>query len=186
MNLFYEDFPDSIEVLGKKVRIITDFREYIKLLDMINDDDLSKAEKVYLIKEYFLDEIPDLDEAIEQLCGFVSMDYMEDGKRIEESEFVRSKPLFSFSVDYPYILSGFLHDYSIDLCTVKHMHWWKFRMLFQGLSGDTEIKQRIMYRSIDLNTIQDKEERNRIRKIQNEIQLPQGVLSDYEIGDAFA
>lgn len=186
MNLFYEDFPDSIEILGKKVRIITDFREYIKLLDMINDDDLSKAEKVYLLKGYFLDEIPDLDEAIEQLCGFVSMDYMEDGKRIEESELARSKPLFSFSVDYPYILSGFLHDYSMDLCTVKYMHWWKFRMLFQGLSRDTEIKQRIMYRSIDLNTIQDKEERNRIRKIQNEIQLPQGVLSDYEIGDAFA
>ena len=64
MNLFYEDLPDSIEVLGKKVRIITDFREYIKLLDMINDDELSKAEKLYLLKGYFLDEIPDLDEAI--------------------------------------------------------------------------------------------------------------------------
>ena len=59
-------------------------------------------------------------------------------------------------------------------------------MLFDGLSDDTEIKQRIMYRSIDLNTVKDKEERKRIRKIQSTIQLPEEMLSDYEIGEIFA
>lgn len=59
-------------------------------------------------------------------------------------------------------------------------------MLFDGLSDDTEIKQRIMYRSIDLNTVKDKEERKRIRKIQSTIQLPEEMLSDYEIGEMFA
>lgn len=59
-------------------------------------------------------------------------------------------------------------------------------MLFDGLSEDTEIKQRIMYRSIDLNTVKDKEERKRIRKIQSAIRLPEEILSDYEIGEMFA
>ena len=58
-------------------------------------------------------------------------------------------------------------------------------MLFDGLSEDTEIKQRIMYRSVDLSAIQNKEERKRIRKIQKSIELPQEALTDYEIGNAF-
>ena len=43
-----------------------------------------------------------------------------------------------------------------------------------------------MYRSIDLSSIKDKEEKKRIKKIQNAIQLPEEVLSDYEIGEIFA
>ena len=59
-------------------------------------------------------------------------------------------------------------------------------MLFDGLSEDTEIKQRIMYRGINLSEIKDKEERKRISKIQRSIQLPAEELTDYEIGNAFA
>ena len=58
-------------------------------------------------------------------------------------------------------------------------------MLFDGLSDNTEIKKRIMYRSMDLNEIRDKAERKRIQKIQNQIRLPDDELSDYDIGDAF-
>ena len=69
---------------------------------------------------------------------------------------------------------------------VDYLHWWKFRMLFDGLSEDTEIKQRIMYRGIRLSDIKDKEERKRISRIQKAIQLPAGRVSDFDIGNAFA
>lgn len=187
MNLFYESFPTSIDVSGKNVRIVTDFREYIKLLDMLKDDELSGADKICILREYFIDDVPNLDEAIEKLCLFVAMesDKKEDKGKVMSGE-QKSKPLFSYSEDFPYIISGFLRDYHIDLCEIKYMHWWKFRALFDGLSEDTEIKQRIMYRSIDLSSIKDKEEKKRIKKIQNAIQLPEEVLSDYEIGEIFA
>ena len=58
-------------------------------------------------------------------------------------------------------------------------------MLFDGLSNDNEIKQRIMYRGIDLNDVKDKDERKRIMKIQREIKLPDDILTHYDIGDAF-
>ena len=58
-------------------------------------------------------------------------------------------------------------------------------MLFDGLSHANEIKQRIMYRGIDLNDVKDKDERKRIMKIQREIKLPDDILTDYDIGDAF-
>ena len=42
-----------------------------------------------------------------------------------------------------------------------------------------------MYRGIDLNDVKDKDERKRIMKIQREIKLPDDILTDYDIGDAF-
>ena len=42
----------------------------------------------------------------------------------------------SFDQDGAYIYSAILQTHGIDLQTVK-MHWWKFRMLFLDLHGDT-------------------------------------------------
>lgn len=192
MNLFYEPYPVTVTVSGKVIPIVTDFREYIKMLDMLKDSSLTEMEKALCLREYFITEIPDLDEAFKQLSNFVSMEGIgAAGENAVERENGQEhvsggKKLFSFSIDYPYIISGFLRDYGIDLTSVKYLHWWKFRMLFDGLSEDTEIKQRIMYRSIELSTIKDKEERRRIQRIQRDIQLPQEALSDYDIGDVFA
>lgn len=193
MNLFYEKYPKVLEVHGEFCPIITDFREYIRLLDMLKCKELNDIQKIMILKEYFLKDISIDSEAIHALTDFVTMNMKEkeseqdpDGEEGEELEETGKKNLFSYEIDYPYILSGFLRDYGIDLETVNYLHWWKFRMLFDGLSEDTEIKQRIMYRGINLSDIKDKEERKRISKIQRSIQLPAEELTDYEIGNAFA
>lgn len=190
MNLFYEDFPCSVNVLGSEVQIVTDFREYVKLLDMLKDQEMNDGDKMYFLLEYFLQPVPDISCAVDSLTEFISMNSLEKAGIHTESQDNEEEPraekqLFSFSVDYPYILSGFMRDYGIDLTTIKYLHWWEFRMLFDGLSDDTEIKQRIMYRSVDLSTIKDTDERKRIQKIQMSIQLPQEALTDYDIGNAF-
>lgn len=191
MNLFYEEYPKVLEVHGECYPIITDFREYIRLLDMLKCEELNAMQKTALLAQYFLYEIEVDKEAISALTKFVVMDFdswqkgnEEDG--IEPDRHGSNKNLYSYEVDYPFILSGFMRDYRIDLESVKYLHWWKFRMLFDGLSEDTEIKQRIMYRGIDLSDIKDKDERKRIAKIQRRIQLPAEALSDYDIGNAFA
>ena len=192
MNLFYEEYPKALEVHGEFYPIITDFREYIRLLDMLKCKELNEIQRIMILGEYFLTYISIDQEAIHALTGFVTMDLKEkennsdseeEGEGQEETE---KKNLFSYEIDYPYILSGFLRDYGIDLETVEYLHWWKFRMLFDGLSDDTEIKQRIMYRGINLSDIKDRDERKRILKIQRSIQLPAEELTDYEIGHAFA
>lgn len=188
MNFFYEAFPDTIEIHGEDVAIITDFREYIRLLDMLKCDELNSYQKRNILEDYFLDDITIDDDAIDALTEFVIMDLEvdEDAEEGDSGQSRSKKNLFSYEIDYPFILSGFLRDYGIDLETVEYLHWWKFRMLFDGLSEDTEIKQRIMYRGIDLSDIKDKDERKRIAKIQRRIQLPAEALSDYDIGNAFA
>lgn len=193
MNLIYEPFPESVQVNGRSVPIITDFREYVRLLDMLKSDELDACEKTWLISQYFLEDVQMNEDAIQVLTDFVTMKELEsetesaeEEKEDEEYPNEVQKNLFSYSIDYPYILSGFLRDYGIDLNTVEYLHWWKFRMLFNGLAEDTEIKQRIMYRGIDLSMIKDKDERKRIARIQSQIRLPEEALTDYDIGNAFA
>ncbi len=189
MNFFYEELPDTVNVGGERIKIITDFREYIRLLDMLKDQELDYVQKFVIIQQYFLDDVTVDEEAVSALSGFITMN-LNVAEVVEKDGYgnLQEKPkknLFSYSIDYPYILSGFLRDYGIDLIDIKYMHWWKFRMLFDGLSDDTEIKQRIMYRSVDLSEIKDKEEKKRIKKIQKSIQLPSESLTDYDIGNAF-
>ena len=186
LNLFYEKYPSTIRVHEKWIPIITDFREYIRLFDMLRCDELKSREKVFIIQEYFLEDITIDADAIMALSDFILMLDPADEQYSEEIETPRKKNLFSYTIDYPYILSGFLRDYVIDLETIEYLHWWKFRALFDGLSDDTEIKQRIMYRGIDLSTVKDKEEKKRIARIQRAIRLPAEQLSDYDIGNVFA
>ena len=109
MNLFYEEFPKAVIVSGIEVPIVTDLREYIKMLDMLKDPDVSNEEKTYFLADYFTDKIPDFNEAVKQLSDFVLMkSFATTGidVEIEEKEETREeKHLFSFEIDYPYILS---------------------------------------------------------------------------------
>ena len=95
---------------------------------------------------------------------------------------------FSYTEDAECIYCAFLQCYGIELDTVTYMHWWKFKILFEGLPENTEIKQRILNRTINLNEVKDKEERKRIRKIKKQIALHSTgrIPGDYEIGDMFS
>lgn len=189
MNLMYEELPMSIFLEGEEIPIVTDFREYVKLIDILEDTDLSPYEKRFFVSQFFIKGPPDnFEGAIDALAEFATMKVLNNSQHEydEGNGDIRvKKELYSFKVDYPFIFSAFLHDYGINIRTVKYMHWWEFRMLFDGLSEDTEIKQRIMYRNIDLSKIKDREERKRIERIQRSIKLPDDTLSDYDIGEAF-
>ena len=188
MNPLYEPFPDYVTVKGKKVRIVTDFREYIKLIDRLKDDEVDETEKKELIACWFLDDPgSDFEECLQALTDFV-VNYREtkasEGEEGNEDN-TKHDPVIEYNQDAPYIISGFLECYGIDLTEIQYMHWWKFQMLIDGMNEDCELKKRMGYRSIDLNQIKDKEERERIRKIQKQIAIIDHEVTDEEIGDAF-
>ena len=161
MNFFYEAFPDTIEIHGEDVAIITDFREYIRLLDMLKCDELNSYQKRNFLEDYFLDEITIDDDAIDALTEFVVMDLVgdEDAEDGDSGQSESKKNLFSYEIDYPFILSGFLRDYGIDLETVEYLHWWKFRMLFLDLHEDTTFQRMVSLRSRREKGLLTKEEK---------------------------
>lgn len=194
MNLFYEEYPSFIRMDDEIIPIYTDFRKYIKLMDILKSEDVTDSEKAEFLCFFFLKMPTNINMAIDKFLDFVLMKDLKlpagEGSENNEvdSEKEPEKPtkaLYSFKYDYAFILSGFLQCYQINLKTIDYMHWWEFRCLFQGLPDDTGIKQRIRYREIDPSSIKNKAERRRIRRIQNEIRLPSEQMSDYEIGNAF-
>ena len=191
INPLYQPFPESVMINGKAYRIITDFREYIKLLELLNDDDVSAEEKYVLIMQWFLD-VPDepFRDCITALADFITMKEQnpkreEDEEDEESGEEEKGKQIISYALDAQYILSGFLECYGIDLSTIPYMHWWKFQMLIHGMNENCELKKRMSYRSIDPNKIKDKDERERIRKIQRQIAITDQKVDDIEIGNVF-
>ena len=72
----------------------------------------------------------------------------------------KTKKVYDFKIDAEYFISAFLIQYNINLFE-DDLHWWKFLALFNALDK-CELTERIHYRSVDLSTIKDKDERKRI------------------------
>ena len=52
-------------------------------------------------------------------------------------------------MDYPFILSGFMRDYRIDLESVEYLHWWKFCAMFESLNENTQMSKIMYYRQVN-------------------------------------
>lgn len=190
INLFYEDLPNTVTIKGREYSIITDFREWIRFVDMLKDKELPTSMKVSFMlgmiqEDIDISEIPVKDVLLAFSDFLACRTEHEDEEQEAEDTSPQAKEILSYKIDAPYIISAFLECYKMDLLEIPYMHWWKFRALFNGLSENTEIKKRIYYRSLNLSEIKDKEERKRIRKIQQQIQLPQEAISDGDIANAF-
>lgn len=191
MNLIYDRYPNTVMLNGKKREIVTDFKDWLRFVDLLKDEEYGPEAKFESILLFYLSPLPITEQAgaFKPLIDFFKMAEAEMGNQQPEYEEEYGetpviKPLYDFQIDASCIISGFWHDYRIDL-TRAHMHWWKFRILLDGLSVDTEFKQRVMYRNTDASRIKDIEERNRILRIQRKIAIPQPAPSDDEIGGMF-
>lgn len=185
MNILYEKLPNFVIVQGKRYEIETDFREWIRFCELVEDDSVSIWIKCSLMMKWYYEAPKDLEAAIYALGDFLSAKdmYRDHDKKNQNA---KSEPAFDFNEDAGCIYAAFVECYGIDLQKITYMHWWKFLSLFHGLPETTEIKQRMMYRTIDPAEIKDKEERKRVKMIQRKVALHKKKISDYDIGDIFA
>jgi hypothetical protein len=167
------DYPEYAKVEDRLYKINTDFRIAIKCENVVNDTTITDEERAMAII-YLLfgekglksnDKLALLDKA---------KNYLSCGKEIKQSN-IATKPDMDFEEDMDYIEASFMSDYHIDLSNTK-MHWWKFNKLINGLSnsdmGNCCILNRIRnIRNYNLKEISDPKERQRIKKMQDELAL---------------
>lgn len=194
MNVLFQPFPETVQVKGEDYRIVTDFREWIKFHEFLRKTERFTIATLRMILEWYIDPPPtDHKAAVKALQDFMAADELYESEVSEEEEKDgarkrQTKNVFSFEQDAAYIYSAFRAVYQIDITSIRYMHWWQFLTLFEGLPADTEIKERIYYRGVDLNEIEDKAERKRIKKIRQKIAIREKhrrKMDDYEIGDVF-
>ena len=189
INALYEPFPDSIYANGIEYPIITDFREWFRFADMVEDDEISKRDKLYLMMTWLLKPPERItDELIYAILDFYRARELE--RELPESSDDEdndtpppSVPVLNWKIDAPFIIGDFLRYYGIDLLTAE-MHWWRFRILFSALPDDSQMMKRIGYRSVDIGQIKSESERKRIMKMKQLYALP-FELDEDDIGAVF-
>lgn len=185
--LLYDELPTAVSVNGKGFYIVTDFREWIRFIDLAEATDITARDKVRFALEWYEDYVPaDTEKAISALTTFLQGKYPEEDTGTEtDRKSENPVPVFSYSYDAEAIFSDFMRFYNIDLLEVEYLHWWKFKALLNNLPDDSKFVWLVRHRSINLAEIEDKKERDRIADIKKRIALPTTIMRDEDIGNAF-
>lgn len=144
MNVLTDKFPTKIKVNNKILKINSDFRNCIKIIQAFEDDDLFDEEKyLILIKTLYIDEVDteDIEEAIIKGIKFLDL-----GEENNDNDSSTSKRLYSFIKDDNYIYTGIRQSHNIDLNSIEYLHWWNFVYLFLDIGQDCMFNQLIYYR----------------------------------------
>lgn len=179
INALYEPFPESITVDGQGYQLLTDFREWIRFADMIHDTEINEYDKVRMLTLWFKNAPSRMTaEMVNALFDFYyasdlepDTDYEKDDDDTAEDAVIKP-PVFDWRIDSRYIIGDFRHYYDMNLLSIEYLHWWEFRCLFAALPDDSQCQKRMAYRSIDLGSIKNDQERNRIARIQRSIAIP--------------
>ena len=144
MNVLTDKFPTKIKVNNKILKINSDFRNCIKIIQAFEDDDLFDEEKyLILIKTLYIDEVDteDIEEAI-----IKGIEFLDLGEENNDNDSSTSKRLYSFIKDDNYIDTGSRQSHNIDLNSIEYLHWWNFVYLFLDIGQDCMFNQLIYYR----------------------------------------
>ena len=158
-----DNLPESVEIGGHIYPINTDFRAGMEFELMIQ-----KGEKniTTLLIPFFGEKIPrDIERAFDAVELFYCCGAIPERKE----KISNTKQGYSFDVDKNAIYADFWRFYNINLWTTS-LHWWMFRALLDGLPNESEFRQRIYYRTVDLKNL-PKKEKERVLRIRKQIAI---------------
>lgn len=171
-NILLDQLPQYSKN-GLKIR--TDFRESIKFELLMQDNKIRQKEKIMLaLKLYYYDisKITDIKKAVEDMLWFYRCGKNEKEEKSEEYAEEKEKQIYSYEFDDEYIYSAFMEQYKIDLNSIKYLHWWKFKALFNSLNEKTQFVKIMGYRAMNLSKIKDKEMKSNYKRMQKLYALP--------------
>ena len=166
MNILVDKLPTEYEGL----KINTNFRSFILFELLMQDNILTKEEKIYLALNLFYEETPnDVKKAIEGILWFYSGGDTKEQKKEGKTTI---KKIYSYEYDADLIYSAFWHDYRLNLNKIEYLHWWEFKSLFEGLNEENRICKYMEYRALDLNKIKDKDRKKEYKRLKQLCALP--------------
>lgn len=180
MNILIDKMPTEY----KGLKVNTNFRSFILFELLMQDNEVSKEDKIYLSLNLFYNEpIQDIKTAIDGILWFYTLGESENKKRVDNNSKKRNKAIYSYEYDAKYIYSAFLDQYGIDLNEIGYLHWFKFKSLFDSLKDENKICEIMGYRAVDLNKIKDKDEKNKYKKLKQLYALPDNRTQEEKEND---
>jgi hypothetical protein len=136
MLKLFERLPDSITVDGKRYRCNFDFRNVLKMLDIMQRDDILPDARDYLCSRCVCNAPKNAAKVYNELCAVLFPKPAETG----------TKRLTSYEQDAGMIRAAFRQVYGIDLFRA-HLHWLEFVELLQYLPEGCRYEETIDIRA---------------------------------------
>lgn len=177
MNILTDPAPKTVTIGGAEVPINWDFRASIRFETLMEDPSLSELDKTIkaLSLYYGAEELGDgftppmpLEEAVEKMLWFYRAGKKENGSVSAG----KGAQIYSYTFDDEYIFAAFLEQYGVDLQDIPYLHWWKFKAMFLGLKSDSRIVEIMGYRSIDITSKMNNEQKQFYRKMKKQFAIP--------------
>lgn len=170
---FTAGLPRSITIGGEAYAINTDYRimaEFEMKIANADMSDMTAFAKILseTVSALFIDVLhADAQQIIEGVLW-----YYRCGNELRETSVTPrlNKRYYDYGEDSDYIYAAFMQQYGDDLLASK-MHWWEFRAKFMALTEATEFVKIMQYRGTDVSKIKCREERSRIKKLQERYAL---------------
>ena len=130
----YERLPDSVTVNGRKIKLDLDFRNVLRMMDILQTDDLTSEAREWL--------------ALRCICRHPRKGMLEAVKSLlfVPNEHKARGRVMDFVQDADLIRAAFEQAYGIDL-TKDRIHWLRFLYLLAGLPENTRLSEVISIRS---------------------------------------
>ena len=113
MNILYEQFPEEVKVNGEYYPIVTDFREWIRFTELVEDDSVPWRIKCGLLLQWYLNQVPeDIEAAIYALGDFLMCKrmYQDELEDEEEEQQKKVKMAKDASFEERFLVTGLLLD----------------------------------------------------------------------------
>lgn len=126
--------PTSLVIADKEIPIDADFRNILKIFEILNDPDLLEEERTMLALDWFYDTndyLVDLNAAVSQMLDFMCM--CDNDNRNSSN----SKPLYDWEQDFDLIVSPVNRVLGKDIRGVEFLHWWTFLSAFMEIGECT-------------------------------------------------
>lgn len=160
MNVLIEGLPKTVKVNGSPFLINTEFYIAMIFVELMSDRYLTPYEKIMQsIKLWYIETPPiktnkEILDAFNAIMWFYTMGESEEEKKQQSQTVNRIREsnnrILDYEADQAYIVSAYQQQYNIDL-TVENIHWWRFKMLFNGLTDKTKIVKILQYRSMTID-----------------------------------
>ena len=127
----YESLPDSVTVGGKRYRVDLDFRNVLRMMEILDREDVLPEAVQYHALRCVMKRVPKNAGGV--LKAVIALCFASTGKKRRGGG--DGKRLTSYTQDAAVIRAAFLQVYRIDLWTAR-IHWLMFRDLMEGLPSE--------------------------------------------------
>ncbi|MCI5679670.1 MAG: bacteriophage Gp15 family protein [Bacteroidales bacterium] len=140
MGFLTDGFPDRAEVAGKVYRLNTDYRTCIRIIQAMEDVNLTEIEKQSILLRLLYQELPeDIPEAVRKGVLFLNCG--------ETKESCGGERVYSFRQDDRYIFAAVDKVLQGRISKGESVHWWEFVSAFMEMPEDCVMSRIIYYRS---------------------------------------